>query len=316
MASPSAVGPERNMADQTLQKPLAPPATVAFIGLGKMGAPMASNLAAAGYPVRAHDVAPAAVASFAEGRPGVFRAGSAAQAAAGADVVITMLPDGKIVRKTVLDGGVASSLERGATIVDMSSSSPVETQALGADLAAMGLGLVDAPVSGGVKKAVEGKLAIMAGGDPALVQRVRPILATMGAVVYETGPLGTGHAMKALNNFVSAAGLVATCEALIVGRRFGLDPDKMVDILNASTGRNNSTEVKAKQFILSETFASGFSLALMAKDLRTAADLAAHLGLAAPMSTAASQLWMEASRALGAGADHTEIFRFVERLGR
>jgi 3-hydroxyisobutyrate dehydrogenase len=304
------------MADQTVQKPFAPPATVAFIGLGKMGAPMAANLFAAGYRVRAYDVATAAIAAFAEGRPGVFRAGSAAEAASGADVVITMLPDGKIVRKTVLDGGVAAALMHGGILVDMSSSSPVETQALGADLATLGVGLVDAPVSGGVKKAVESKLAIMAGGNPALVARVRPILATMGAVIYETGQLGTGHAMKALNNFVSAAGLVAACEALIVGRRFGLDPDKMVDILNASTGRNNSTEVKAKQFILSGTFASGFSLALMAKDLRTAADLAAFLGLEAPMSAAASQLWSDASRALGPGADHTEIYRFVEQLGR
>jgi 3-hydroxyisobutyrate dehydrogenase len=304
------------MAYPTAQAVSAAPVTVAFIGLGKMGAPMAANLAAAGHSVRAYDSAPGAVAAFAQGRPGVFRASSAAEAATGGEVAITMLPDGKIVRKVVLEDGVAKALKRGAVVVDMSSSSPVETQALGTDLAAMGIGLVDAPVSGGVKKAVEAKLAIMAGGDPALVQRVRPILATMGATVYETGPLGTGHAMKALNNFVSAAGLVAVCEALIVGRRFGLDPDKMVDILNASTGRNNSTEVKAKQFILSGTFASGFSLALMAKDLRTAADLAAHLGLHAPMSAAAGDLWSEAARALGPGADHTEIYRFVERVGR
>lgn len=304
------------MADQSAPSSLSLPATVAFIGLGKMGAPMAANLEAAGYKVRAHDVAPAAVAAFAAGRPRVFSAASAAEAASGADVVITMLPDGKTVRETVLDGGVARALERGAIVVDMSSSSPIETQALGVDLARQGIGLVDAPVSGGVRKAVEAKLAIMAGGDPAQVARVRPVLGTMGATVYETGPLGTGHAMKALNNFVSAAGLVAACEALIVGRRFGLDPDKMVDILNASTGRNNSTEVKAKQFILSETFASGFSLALMAKDLRTASELAAHFGLEAPMSAAATQLWTQASQALGPGADHTEIYRFVERLGR
>ncbi len=171
-------------------------------------------------------------------------------------------------------------------------------------------------MSGGVRRAREGKLAVMAGGDPALVERVRPVLAAMGSAIHETGALGTGHAMKALNNFVSAAGLVATCEALLVGRRFGLDPEKMVDVLNASTGRNNSTEVKAKQFILSGAFDSGFALALMAKDLRTASDLAAHLGLTLPMSAAASDLWTAASEALGAGADHTEIFRFVERLGQ
>ncbi len=136
----------------------------------------------------------------------------------------------------------------------------------------------------------------------------------MGAAIYATGPLGSGHAMKALNNFVSAAGLVAMCEALLIGRRFGLDPAVIVDILNASTGRNNSTELKAKQFILSGTFASGFSLGLMAKDLRTAAELAAHLGVAAPMSCAVRDLWAKAQGLLGPDADHTEIFRFAERL--
>jgi 3-hydroxyisobutyrate dehydrogenase len=197
----------------------------------------------------------------------------------------------------------------------MSSSAPVETRRLGADLAALGIGLVDAPVSGGVKRAQEGKLSVMAGGEPALVERCRTLLSAMGSAVYETGPLGTGHAMKALNNFVSAAGLVAMCEALLVGRRFGLDPARMVDVLNASTGRNNSTEVKAKQFILSGTFGSGFSLGLMAKDLRTAAELAEHLGVDAPASRAAADLWREAQKALGPASDHTEIFRFLEGLG-
>ncbi len=122
--------------------------------------------------------------------------------------------------------------------------------------------------------------------------------------------------MKALNNFVSAAGLIAMCEALCIGLRFGLDPAVIVNILNASTGRNNSTELKAKQFILSGTFASGFSLGLMAKDLRTAADLAAHLGVAAPLSDATRDLWAQAESLLGPEVDHTEIFRFVERLDR
>ena len=136
----------------------------------------------------------------------------------------------------------------------------------------------------------------------------------MGTAIYETGPLGSGHAMKALNNLVSAAGLAAACEALLVGRRFGLDPSLMVDVLNASTGRNNATEVKAKQFILSGSFASGFSLGLMAKDLKTAAELAEHLGMEAPISRAARDLWETAQDALGSDADHTEIHRYLEAL--
>jgi 3-hydroxyisobutyrate dehydrogenase len=134
----------------------------------------------------------------------------------------------------------------------------------------------------------------------------------MGSTIYETGALGSGHAMKALNNYVSAAGLVAVCEALVVGQRFGLDPSLMVDILNAATGRNNTTEVKAKQFMLSGTFGSGFSLALMAKDLRTAAQLADQLSVAAPMARATADLWTKAQSALGTSADHTEMYRFVE----
>lgn len=298
------------MADNSLQ----PPATVAFIGLGKMGAPMAAHVATGGWKVRGFDLSPAALDAFARANPKAVRAASTAEVAAGADVAITMLPDGKAVRQAVLTDGVAAALGPGGLVIDMSSSSPVDTKRLGEDLAARGVGLVDAPVSGGVKRAVEAKLTIMVGGDAVLVERCRPLLGAMGTSIYATGPLGSGHAMKALNNFVSAAGLVAACEALLIGRRFGLDPSLIVDILNASTGRNNSTELKAKQFILSGTFASGFSLGLMAKDLRTAADLAEHLGVGAPMARAACDLWASAQGSLGPDADHTEIFRFVEAL--
>jgi 3-hydroxyisobutyrate dehydrogenase len=294
--------------------PLAPPAPVAFLGLGKMGAPMAAHLVRAGWQVRAYDVSPRTLEAFLAAAPRAVRAGSPAEAAAGAQAVITMLPDGKAVRQAVLDGGAAQALSPGAVVIDMSSSSPVDTERLGAELLPLGLALVDAPVSGGVKRAVEAKLTIMAGGDPGAVGRCEPLLAAMGSSIFRTGPLGSGHAMKALNNFVSAAGLVAMCEALLIGRRFGLDPAVMIDILNVSTGRNNATEVKAKQFILSGTFASGFSLGLMAKDLRTAAELAGHRGIAAPMALAARDLWTDAQAALPPEADHTEIFRYVESL--
>ncbi len=294
---------------------LRPPAALAFVGLGHMGAPMAGHLAAAGWTVRVFDRSAAALDAFAAAGSGAVRAASPAEAGAGAAAAITMLPDGAAVREAVLGpGGLAEGLPRGALVVDMSSSAPLATRRLGEELAARGLGLVDAPVSGGVKRARDRTLAIMAGGDPALVTRCKPLLAAMGSAVHETGALGTGHAMKALNNFVSAAGLQATCEALIVGGRFGLDPGKMVDILNASTGRNNSTEAKARQFILSGSFASGFSLALMAKDLRTAAALAEQLDVAAPTARAVSQLWDRAREALDPDADHTEIHRYLALL--
>ncbi len=162
-----------------------------------------------------------------------------------------------------------------------------------------------------MKRALDGSLAIMAGGEAAVIARCRPLLLAMGGSVFPTGKLGSGHAMKALNNYVSAAGLVAAAEALLIGRRFGLDPATMVEVLNNSTGRNNSTEHKVTQFILSESYGSGFALGLMAKDLTTADDLRRHLGLDLPLSALCRELWQQADAALGAGADHTEIYRFL-----
>lgn len=166
-----------------------------------------------------------------------------------------MLPNGKIVEDVVFgrDGAndrLAAGLKAGSVIVDMSSSSPVGTRALAARPAERGIKLVDAPVSGGVKRAVDGSLAIMAGGDAADVERLRPVLGAMGRQVFHTGPVGTGHAMKALNNYLSAAGLLAAGEAMLMGQKFGLQAETMVDVWNASTGRNNATEVKFKPFII------------------------------------------------------------------
>lgn len=287
-------------------------AVVAFIGLGQMGLPMSARLLAAGYRVRGADVAAAAREAFAARGGAAFT--TARAAAEGATVVITMLPTGAVVRDALLGAdGALPALQPGRLIIDMSSSAPTDTVALGRDLSTRGHRLVDAPVSGGVRRAVDGTLAIMAGGAADDVAEAAPLLRAMGAKLFETGRLGSGHAMKALNNFVSAAGAVAAMEAVLVGGRFGLDPAVIVDVLNASTGRNNTTEVKMKQFVLSRNWASGFSMALMAKDVGIAAGLAASLGLDAPMLAAAATQWAEASAALGSGADHTEIMRYVEQ---
>lgn len=293
--------------------PLTPPATIALIGLGQMGLPMAKRLLGAGFTVHGADPAETARAAFTEAGGKAFS--SAAEAAEGAGAVITMLPNGKVVRDVLLgSGGVAARLAKGALVIDMSSSAPTDTTSLAADLAPLGLALVDAPVSGGVKRAIDGSLAIMAGGPEAAVERARPMLAAMGKSIFATGPAGSGHAMKALNNYVSAAGLIAACEALLVGGRFGLQPETIVDVLNASTGRNNSTEVKMKPFVISEAFNSGFSLALMAKDLRIAADLADHLDLPLPQIQSVATLWEAAKAGLEPGADHTEIHRHLRAL--
>lgn len=290
--------------------PIAPPATIAMVGLGQMGLPMARRLIETGFKVRGADPAEAARATFNVTGGEAFA--RAADAAAGAGAVVTMLPNGKVVRDVMLgSNGIACSLPKGTLVIDMSSSAPTDTVGLAADLAPMGLALVDAPVSGGVKRALDGTLAIMAGGPQAEVERARPILSAMGKSIFATGPVGSGHAMKALNNYVSAAGLIAACEALLVGSRFGLKPETIVDVLNASTGRNNSTEVKMKPFVISQAFNSGFSLALMAKDLRIAADLAQHLGLGVPQIGTVADLWEKAKGSLKPDADHTEIYRFL-----
>lgn len=289
--------------------------SILFIGLGQMGLPMAARLVAAGYDVRGVDTSPAARASFIEAGGKSFE--HADSAVEGVNVVITMLPTGKIVQQALTGpDGIAPRLGAGALVIDMSSSAPTDTLELQRQLAAFGVTLVDAPVSGGVKRAIDGTLAIMAGGTAGAVERARAILQAMGKSVFATGPCGSGHAMKALNNFVSAAGLVAACEALLVGRSFGLSPETIVDVLNASTGRNNSTEVKMKPFVISEAFNSGFSLALMAKDLRIAADLADHLKLGAREMSFVADFWERARESLPAGADHTAIYQFIASTAR
>jgi 3-hydroxyisobutyrate dehydrogenase len=293
-----------------LTEPVTPPAAVAFLGLGKMGAPMAKRCLEAGYDVRGADPFASARDAFTAAGGKAFATGR--EAAKGVSTVITMLPDSKVVREAVLGSeGIADVLGKDALIIDMSSSVPSDTQELGKALAARGIALVDAPVSGGVKRAIDGTLSIMAGGEAANVERARPLLMAMAKSVFATGPLGSGHAMKALNNYVSAAGLVAACEALLIGRRFGLQPDTIIDVLNASTGKNNSTDVKMKQFVVSESFASGFSLALMAKDLRIAADLSKRVGLGESNAETIASLWEEAREQLDKDADHTAIYRFI-----
>src|SRR5476649_1143148 len=266
--------------------PLAPPATIAFIGLGMMGRPMATRLAEAGFKLRVFDVSQKAVSDFVGAHPSALATASAKAAAQGAAALITMLPDGKIVRQAVLEGRDAAveGLEPGALVLDMSSSNPVDTQKLARDLAGRGMALLDAPVSGGVKRAIDGSLSIMVGGGAADLERARPVFAAMGKTITLCGPAGAGHAMKALNNYLSATGLVAMCEALVVGEAFGLDPGTMVDVFNSSTGRSNATEVKGRQFVVSRTFAAGFTTGLMAKDLRTAGEVARFLKLKMPNS--------------------------------
>lgn len=281
---------------------------VGFIGIGNMGWPMAGHIAKAGHALMVYDLDAEKSARFA--REHNCRSARSLAEVAENEITITMLPTGQIVRDVILQaegGAFAKSLRPGALVIDMSSSEPVGTRELGKVLERSGVILIDAPVSGAVPRAKTGTLAIMIGGnDKAAIERAKPVLLAMGKQLFETGPLGTGHAMKALNNYIAAAGYTAVAEALLIGQRFGLDQEKMVDILNASTGRNFSTEFMIKEQVLGGKFATGFALGLMAKDVRIAADLGEAVGLDAPLSRLIRARWAAARDRLGAARDTSE----------
>jgi 3-hydroxyisobutyrate dehydrogenase len=287
---------------------------VVFVGIGNMGWPMAARIAGAGFELGVPDASSERAERFAA----EYQASCAPlnELAARCDVLVTMLPTSDIVEQVLYgESGASDSLRPSTLLLEMSSGVPSKTQAIAQRLAAADIPVVDAPVSGGVKRAEAGELAIMVGGKAADVERARPLLSCMGTSILPTGDVGSAHAMKALNNLVSAAGLMITTEALLIGKKFGLDPSTMVDVLNASTGMNNSTQKKLKQFILSRAFNSGFGLDLMLKDLTIALDLAKHTQTAVPLASVCRELWASASNALGPGRDHTEVAKLTETLG-
>jgi len=284
-------------------------ARVSLIGLGRMGTPMAARLLAAGVAVTGFDLS-----SEARGRVALLGADTVTtveDAVRHAETVILMLPDSAAVEAVLRNEQVRVLLRRGATVIDMSSSEPARTRALAAELEAGDVVLIDAPVSGGVKGATAGTLTIMAGGPDDVVERLTPMLSAMGTVRH-AGPVGAGHAVKALNNLLSATHLLATCEVISAARRFDLDVDRVLDIVNGSSGRSWSSEYKWPSFTRPATYDSGFDLRLMLKDVQIAVDLLTLHGDERALAESALATWSRAARELPEGADHTEIARWVE----
>ncbi|MGC5255456.1 NAD(P)-dependent oxidoreductase [Gordonia sp. DT218] len=287
-----------------------PDRRVGMIGLGAMGAPIAANFVAAGQPLVVADAAPSAVQRFLAGHPALAEPGDPPDC----DVVVLSLPTSDVVDEVVLgENGLLHRLAPGSIIVDMSSSVPARTRALGDAAAAADVSVVDAPVSGGVARAVIADLAVMVGGDDGAVDIVRPLLAATAREIIHVGPTGSAHAAKALNNLLSAVGLFAAAEVLVVGAKFGIDPATLLSVLNAGSGRNQATEAKFGTFVLSRGFDSGFTASLMNKDVGIALDLARDCGVDLDIGSALGRAWASATEAIGPGADQTEIVRVLEQ---
>ena len=284
---------------------------VCFVGIGNMGWPMAARLVRAGFETSVTDAEAGRAKAFVD-EVGGKAVVSLAEAIKEADVVVTMLPTSAHVVSVVDE--ILPGLSSGNILVDMSSGAPAATQKIARDLGVIGVAVVDAPVSGGVSRAVTGELAIMTGGDAAALDRVDPLLRAMGTTIHRIGPVGAGQAMKALNNLVSAGGFLMAVEALVIGQQFGLDPSVMTDVLNASTGMNNSTQKKLKQFVLSRKFDSGFGLDLMVKDLSIALEVGRNGAAPTPFSALCREMWASAASLLGKGQDHTAIAKLSEAL--
>jgi len=289
------------------------PIQVGFIGLGNMGTPMAGHLLNAGLAVRGFDVDATARNRLTDA--GGTAVSTAAAAVDGSEITILMLPDSSVVEAVVGDAELQRALKPDSVIVDMSSSEPLRTQALAAELRRDGHALIDAPVSGGVGGAVAATLTIMVGGSSADIERAYPALSRLGKVTH-VGEVGAGHALKALNNLLSATHLLSTSAALVTGLRFGLEPEVMLAVINSSSGRSASSENKLPKFILTESYDSGFGLRLMLKDMRIAVGLARQLGCPDELGEDAVGLWAQAADALPPAADHTEIARWVQSQGR
>jgi 3-hydroxyisobutyrate dehydrogenase-like beta-hydroxyacid dehydrogenase len=299
------------MAMEESPRRLAAPGPVAFVGCGRMGGPMARRLLAAGADLRAYDVDERALRAVAVA--GATVASSPRDAADGAAVAITMLPDPPVVERAARGpDGLLAGLGDGALWLEMSSSRPATTTALADAAAERGAALLDAPVSGGVAGAEAGTLTIMLGGPPALVARARPLLEELGAALVHVGDRpGDGDAAKTINNMLSATNLAAAAEALAMGMRAGLDPERLVECVNGGTGASHAMDKKVGGQVLTGRFASRFTLGQYLKDLGIARGLADDHRVPTPVNGAAHALWTTHAARGAADEDHTRLVALI-----
>jgi 3-hydroxyisobutyrate dehydrogenase len=289
-------------------------ARIGFIGLGNMGGGMAANLAKKGHEVRAFDLAEAALARAKEA--GCAIAGSAAEAADGADVVVTMLPAGKHVR-AVYENEVFAAAPSSALLMDCSTIDVATAKAVGAAAKERGLAMVDAPVSGGIAAANGGTLTFMVGGDAADFARAEPILAAMGKAVIHAGEIGAGQAAKICNNMLLGATMVATCEAFLLAQKLGLDPQTFYDISSKASGQNWSMTSYCPvpgvgpQSPADNGYQGGFAAVLQLKDLKLATEAAHSVDASVPMGAAAEALYQAFVNGGNGGLDFSAIIKLL-----
>ena len=286
---------------------------VGFVGIGNIGEPVCCHLLDEGYELIIYDADPEALARLAE--TPAEPAASPEALAIESDVVLLSLPNSDVVEEVVFgEGGLKEGLSSSKALIDTSSSRPSSTRGISKRLAAEGIDMLDAPVSGGVLRAREGTLSIMVGGKRAVYEKYRGLLESFGDKIFYVGDHGAGHLVKALNNLLSATTLASAAEAALLARRAGVAPDAFVEVINASNGRSYSTEVKFPRYILNRTFDDGFALSLMNKDLKIALETAAEMEFPMPIGSALAQIW-ELAMARGYGQEnHTAIYAFLEDL--
>jgi 3-hydroxyisobutyrate dehydrogenase-like beta-hydroxyacid dehydrogenase len=284
-----------------------------FIGLGNIGEPMCRRLLENGYEVSVYDANPEAVSKL--GDTPAEPAKSLIALASFAEVVILSLPGSDVVEEVVLrEGGLAERLSSGKVLIDMSSSKPSSTREIAKRLTESGVEMLDAPVSGGVLRAEEGKLAVMVGGREEVFEGCREVLEVFGEKIFHVGDHGAGHLVKSLNNLLSATTLASAAEAVILAEKAGVAPETLLEVINAGNGRSYSTEVKFPNFILNRSFDDAFALGLMVKDLKIALETAAEMDHPMFSGSSISQLWQAASARGYDPEGHTSIYAFLENL--
>ena len=289
------------------------PELIGFVGVGNMGAPMAARLLTAGHSLVVHDVSAQAMAPLLS--RGARPAHSPAEVASLAHTVFASLPTPQIVEAVALGADGISAGTRVERMIDLSTSGPRTSARVAAGLAAKNVSLIDAPVSGGVAGARAGTLAVMVACERGEFDQLQALLAVIGRPFHVGSKPGLGQMMKLVNNLLSGTALAITSEAMLLGVKAGLDPDTMIEVINAGTGRNSASQDKFPKSILPRRFDAGFATRLMYKDLKLCLEEAESLGLTLWVASAVRQLWLQTFNEIGPDEDFTTIMRCVERAG-